>query len=107
MAIEIPNVIQALAIVKPPVLDPLLATFLGGAGIKQDIAHPAAGTYTVKLDQDAAESQSVCQVSPNASGDYTTVCTRPDASTVKVEVYKAGVLDDTCGFNLTVNRLPG
>jgi len=106
MAIEIPNVIQALAVVKPTV-SPLPGTFLGGAGIKQDIAHPAAGIYEVKLDQDAAESQSVCQVSANASGDYTTVCTRPDASTVKVEVYKAGVLDDTCGFNLTVNRLPG
>jgi hypothetical protein len=106
MAVEIPNVIQALAIVAPAV-SPAPGTLLGGAGVSSVIPHAAVGVYTITLDQGAADSQSVCQVSlRGAAGDYGISYTRPDASTVQVTVEKAGAPDDTCGFSLVVYRLP-
>ena len=106
MAVEIPNVIQALAVVGATV-SPLPGTLLGGAGVKEAIAHAAPGVYLITLDQGAASSQSICQATPTKSGDTSCNCTRPDADHIQVETYLAGVLDDTVGFSLTVHRLPG
>jgi len=106
MSVEIPNVIQALAVVTPTAFT-TPGVLLGGAGFNAVVAHPSLGVYVLTLDQEAAAAQSLCQATPGTAGDTSVAATRPTAATVSVETRLAGALSDAVGFSLSVHRLPG